>query len=345
MKVLDFGISKTLDKSFGVDGLSLTRTEMLLGSPLYMSPEQMRSSKNVDERSDSGRSASSRYELLTGRVPFEADSILELCFKVAQESAPNAKEVRADLPDELCAAVAKCLEKDPGDRFANVGELAQAFEPFALPRDRGTAERALDVLGTGKRPPQRTPSLTNEVAQTAAAVVAVPASDPPAAPVPVLAQSTPSSPDPVAPAAWGTTQAHTASKSRKGMVALAAAVVAIAAVAGTLVASRTGRTEGAAAGPAAVAPMGLVGAASGGTADTQPSAKSSVTEPVASPRVAADAATEPVAVVASAVAAPAVKPAVRPQAAATTSKPVKPAASAAKAEPPVDQGGFIKVRE
>jgi len=345
VKVLDFGISKTLDKSFGVDGLSLTRTEMLLGSPLYMSPEQMRSSKNVDERSDLWGLGVIAFELLTGRVPFEADSILELCFKVAQESAPNAKEVRPDLPDELCAAVAKCLEKDPGDRFANVGELARAFEPFALPRDRGTAERALDVLGTGKRPPQRSPSLTSEISQTAAAAVASPASDPPAAPVPALAQSTPSSPDPVAPAAWGTTQAQTASKSRKGVVALAAAVVVIAAVAGSLVASRTGRTEGAAAGSAGVTPMGLVGPAPGATADTQPSARSSVAEPVASPRVTADAGAEAVAVVASAAAAPAVKPAVRPQAAVTTSKPVKPAASAAKAEPPVDQGGFIKVRE
>ena len=107
VKVLDFGISKTLDKSFGVDGLSLTRTEMLLGSPLYMSPEQMRSSKNVDERSDLWALGVIAFELLTGRVPFEADSILELCFKVAQESAPNAKEVRPDLPDELCAAVAQ----------------------------------------------------------------------------------------------------------------------------------------------------------------------------------------------------------------------------------------------
>jgi len=136
VKVLDFGISKTMDPTIGGDGLSLTNTSMLLGSPLYMSPEQMRSSKHVDERSDLWALGAIAFELLTGHVPFEAETILELCFKVAQEKAPSPKTFRTELPDALCDAVLKCLEKDPGDRFANVGELAHAFEPFALARIR-----------------------------------------------------------------------------------------------------------------------------------------------------------------------------------------------------------------
>ena len=172
VKVLDFGISKTMDTSVGGDGLSLTNTEMLLGSPLYMSPEQMRSSKHVDERSDLWALGVIAYELLTTKLPFEASSILELCFKVSQENAPSPQMWRPDLPDALCAAVLKCLQKNAADRFSNVGELAQAFEPFALARDRGTAERALDVLGASKRPFQRSaePGHSNKVFSAATVV-------------------------------------------------------------------------------------------------------------------------------------------------------------------------------
>jgi serine/threonine-protein kinase len=263
VKVLDFGISKTMDTSIGGDGLSLTKTEMLLGSPLYMAPEQMRSSKSVDERSDLWALGAIAFELLTGRVPFEADTILELCFKVAQEKAPSPRELRDDIPEELALAVLKCLEKNPADRFPNVGELARAFEPFALARDRGTAERALDVLGTGKRPPMRSiPSIAAPAASPSspgvgsgsisgiAAGAATPTPGP--TPAPGVPQMTPSQVEPVAPAAWGTTQAQTAAKSRRGLLAIAAGVVVVAALAGVMV-SRKGASEGAA---------GMVGSAS-----------------------------------------------------------------------------------
>jgi serine/threonine-protein kinase len=340
-----------MDKSLAVDGLSLTKTEMLLGSPLYMSPEQMRSSKSVDERSDLWALGVIAFELLTGRLPFEADSILELCFKVAQENAPNAKEIRPDLPDALCAAVAKCLEKEPGDRFANVGELAHAFEPFALARDRGTAERALDVLGTGKRPPQRSsPSFNVEAAPQTPAISLTPLgslspSDPAvvAAAVTAVAEVVPSSPEPVAPAAWGTTQAQTAAKSRKGLIALAASVVVVVALGGTLLALRSAPADGATAARAATAPSGQPNARSEASTGMAPSATSSATPSVAASAAAAESDAGAVAVVASASAAVApVKPAVRP---AATARPAKPVASAAQGAPPADPGGFIKVRE
>jgi serine/threonine protein kinase len=251
VKVLDFGISKTMDPSVGGDGLSLTNTSMLLGSPLYMSPEQMRSSKHVDERSDLWALGAIAFELLTGRVPFEADTILELCFKVAQEKAPNPSTLRADLPPELCEAVMKCLEKDPADRFSNVGELALAFEPFALTRDRGTAERALDVLGTGKRPPMRSIPM---VAASAPTPPATPAQV--AAPAPGVPQSSPSQAEAVAPAAWGTTQAHTTTKSKKGIVAAVGGVVVVAALAATMLASRNKAPETAPAMAGSAMPSG-----------------------------------------------------------------------------------------
>ncbi|MBX3192243.1 MAG: serine/threonine protein kinase, partial [Labilithrix sp.] len=243
VKVLDFGISKTIDTSIGGDQMSLTKTEMLLGSPLYMSPEQMRSSKHVDERSDLWALGAIGFELLTGKVPFEADTILELCFKVAQESVPNPKDLRPDLPDGLCAAILRCLEKDPAARHANVGELAHALEPFGPARDRGTAERALDVLGTGRRPPMRSLPAMEAASPSGGGVTPMP-----------------SSPEIVAAAAWGTTQAQTTTRSRRGIIALGGAIVVVAAIAGVAV-SRGRSPEAAGPTPSASASVASAGEA------------------------------------------------------------------------------------
>ena len=92
--------------------LSLTKTEMLLGSPLYMAPEQMRSSKYVDERSDVWSLGAVAYELLTGHVPFEAETLLDLCFKVAQESCNSSRmQHRPELTSSraLLDVVMRCL--------------------------------------------------------------------------------------------------------------------------------------------------------------------------------------------------------------------------------------------
>jgi serine/threonine-protein kinase len=247
VKVLDFGISKTLDPSpGGAEALSLTKTEVLLGSPLYMSPEQMRSSKSVDERSDIWALGAIAYELLTGKVPFEASSLFELCLKVAQEAPPNPKVHRPELPDELCAAVLKCLEKEPAARFANVGEVAHAFEPFALARNRGAAERALDVLGTGRRPPMRSvPDGLESGSTSVAPPVATrlgeassgggapsPAAEAFAATAAVPGASITGAglSDPVAPAAWGTTQGQPSAPVARPKRGLPFAIAALAAV-------------------------------------------------------------------------------------------------------------------
>jgi len=129
--------------------LSLTKTEMLLGSPLYMAPEQMRSSKYVDERSDIWALGAIAYELLTRRVPFEADTLLDLCFKVAQEGCPTVHELRPEVPTGLSDVVMRCLEKDPEARWDDIGALASALEAFAAPADRGSAARTIGILSAG----------------------------------------------------------------------------------------------------------------------------------------------------------------------------------------------------
>jgi serine/threonine protein kinase len=366
VKVLDFGISKTMDPSVGGDGLSLTNTSMLLGSPLYMSPEQMRSSKHVDERSDLWALGAIAFELLTGRVPFEAETILELCFKVAQEKAPNPITLRADLPHELCEAVMKCLEKDPGDRFSNVGELALAFEPFALARDRGTAERALDVLGTGKRPPMRSLPTVAASAPTPPATPA-PIASPAPAPAPGVPQSSPSQAEAVAAAAWGTTQAHTTTKSKKGIVAAIGGVMVVAALAATMLASRNKGpdTAPAMAGSAMPSAASTANANAASTANANASDASAAVVPSAV--VAGTAGTAaPTGVnasglvvksggrtgtpIASSVGSAGSAKGTKPGASSAASGPASPAtgvsgASAPVGAPTTDPAGFIKVRE
>jgi eukaryotic-like serine/threonine-protein kinase len=144
VKVLDFGISKeTNDPAEGDGGMALTRTEAVLGSPLYMSMEQMKSSRDVDARADIYSLGAILYQFLSGRVPFEAQTFPELILKVASEDPPPLSTLRPDVPPPLEEAILRCLEKDRARRFPNVGELAAAIAPFATDEGIGSAERAL----------------------------------------------------------------------------------------------------------------------------------------------------------------------------------------------------------
>jgi cytochrome c peroxidase len=140
VKVLDFGVSKTLHGNPTTGG-GLTQTRSMLGSPLYMSPEQMRSSRDVDARSDVWAFGVVLFQLLTERWPFEAESMPELVLKVVTEPPQSLKELRPDVPDLMVEIVERCLKKDPTERFPNAGELGVALEPLAPPGSRITIER------------------------------------------------------------------------------------------------------------------------------------------------------------------------------------------------------------
>ncbi len=122
IKVLDFGISKT---TLGTD-MHLTQTQSLLGTPAYMSPEQMRSARLVDARTDIWSLGSVMYEMLEGRKPFEAESFSEMCVKVAVD--PPAPMYAA--PPELQAVVFRCLAKTPDLRYATMADFARDLVPF-----------------------------------------------------------------------------------------------------------------------------------------------------------------------------------------------------------------------
>src|SRR5215472_1514522 len=123
VKVLDFGISKTLDGGVGNDS-SLTRTTAVMGSPHYMAPEQMRSARSVDARADVWALGVCLYQFLTGHVPFEAETMLELGGKVLHEPPIPLSQYRVGVPPELEAIVLRCLNKDPAARYTNAGDLA-----------------------------------------------------------------------------------------------------------------------------------------------------------------------------------------------------------------------------
>jgi len=145
VKVLDFGVSKTT----AIAG-SLTTTRAVVGSPMYMAPEQMRSSRVADPRSDVWALGIVLYELLTERCPFDAESLPELCLKISRDPHRPLAELRPGLPPELLAIVERCLQKDPARRFANAAELASALEPLAPAQasaDASSARRAIQSLG------------------------------------------------------------------------------------------------------------------------------------------------------------------------------------------------------
>lgn len=146
VKVLDFGTSKMTPKEMRED-LEMTKTGMAIGSPSYMAPEQMLSSRNIDTRADIWALGVIMYNLLTGTFPFKADTLLQMCAAVLQVPPVPPTRYRPELPAELEAAILKCLGKKPSDRFNDVAELARAIMPFGPANAHLTVERIERVLG------------------------------------------------------------------------------------------------------------------------------------------------------------------------------------------------------
>ena len=130
LKVVDFGISKTM----GSAGANITTTAAVLGSPAYMAPEQLRSSKRVDARADLWSLGVIAYELLTGRLPFDGETVGEIFANILEKPPSPPRSVRQEIPGKLEEAILRCLEKSVEARFHNVAELAGAISRFGTGR-------------------------------------------------------------------------------------------------------------------------------------------------------------------------------------------------------------------
>jgi serine/threonine-protein kinase len=139
-KILDFGIAKLIDPDVGG---GLTQTTDVYGTPQYMSPEQLRSAKDVDGRSDIYAIGVILYQALTGRLPFEADSLSDLIFKIRTEAPPRLTSLRPDIPLGLAAIVERAMARDRDARFRSAAELRDALLTCA-----GTATLDQGALAT-----------------------------------------------------------------------------------------------------------------------------------------------------------------------------------------------------
>ena len=206
VKVLDFGISKVTGQ--GGAELHLTKTgAKVLGSPLYMAPEQMRSLRTVDARADIWALGVILYELLAGVPPFNGATMTELCAVILQDPPPPLRGYRPDVPPAIEAAILRCLQKDPAARYPNVAALAYDLAPFASPAGRFSAERVGGVLR---------------------------AMSPPMTSAPVVVSAPPPRPNvTTAPKSWGDTvpAPAAASSNRRLIVGLGAGAIAMATLA------------------------------------------------------------------------------------------------------------------
>jgi serine/threonine-protein kinase len=154
VKLVDFGISKVRSDDTQAHQANLTRTNSALGTPLYMSPEQARSPRDVDHRADLYSVGAILYELLTGRTPYVAESgeYTEILFKIFTTEPEPLRSLRPEIHEGLAQVVHHALVRDPNQRFSSASEFAEALVPFADERSGQVVQRLRGGRGRSLMP-------------------------------------------------------------------------------------------------------------------------------------------------------------------------------------------------
>jgi eukaryotic-like serine/threonine-protein kinase len=174
VKVVDFGVSKLLPTArIAWSSRAATGPHTVMGTPMYASPEQLRCSTQVDVRTDIWALGVILYELIAGKPPFRGNTLFELRAKIAKEPLEPLNELQPEVMVELGAVVAKCMAKEPDERYATVADLAKALAPFATRssllsvtrvenvfRSRRALDRTLRSA-TGRKPAPAPPALVS----------------------------------------------------------------------------------------------------------------------------------------------------------------------------------------
>ena len=160
VKVLDFGIAKRVS----TQEAQITQAVAPLGTPQYMSPEQVRCAKDVDARTDVWSLGITLYEMVCGQTPFAHESASACIASIAADPVPHPRTFRPDLREAFCAVLMKALEKNAKDRYQSVNDLVKALAPFALEDDEGdeqlvSAVRRAYVLIENRVTPHDQPTL------------------------------------------------------------------------------------------------------------------------------------------------------------------------------------------
>ena len=148
IKVLDFGISKLLEV-----GQAQTGTSEVFGTPHYMSPEQLRSTREVDGRADIWALGVILHQFVTGACPFQANTLAELCISVMYDPPPLPSSMGVHLPAGLDEVVSRCLQKLPEDRYDTVAGLADALLPFATHEHAAQLVDSIRRISSDEKPP------------------------------------------------------------------------------------------------------------------------------------------------------------------------------------------------
>ncbi|WP_437574921.1 protein kinase domain-containing protein [Sorangium sp. So ce887] len=345
LKVLDFGLSKFIATGDSVKEASLTATGLIMGSIHYMSPEQIRSLKYADVRTDIWALGVILYRMITGRHPFEGDSITAVTAAIIMDTPTSVMALRPDVPPAVAALVSRCLVKDPNARVQSVAEIARVLAPFGTYRARLSFESIDRLLPepaprAGSSPAEAAPTVAPRAVGTSSPswVGAPEAATTALMPAPL---GTPSSPGSEAAgtahatlphASWGNT---TRTRKPRNHVALLAGAAGVCLLAGLVLAWRqtaSGPVDGNASAPVTSIPAPEPPSASSvaaGAATTAPAAgptETATVTPAPDPPPAASASAEITAKPAAALSTSS-KPAA---ALSTSSKPAAAPSSSSK---------------